>query len=159
MIVKNGDVEAAILIMKEVAKWLIIKGEPIWEITNLTKEKLLGTNLSENNFYTAWEYGKPIAAMILQWYDPEFWPNIGPFESGFIHKLCVSREYAGKGISTEMIFFAELECKNKDIKKLRLDCDANRHKLCSFYENYGFKEIDRRKIGIYNIAFYEKNIE
>lgn len=157
--VKNGDIESAILIMKEVAKWLTNKGEPIWEINNLTKEKLLGASLSGNNFYTAWENSKPIAAMILQWHDPEFWPNIRPFESGFIHKLCVCREYAGKGISTKMILFAETECKIKGIKKLRLDCDGNRPKLCSFYETHGFKQIDRKMIGIYDVVFYEKNIE
>jgi ribosomal protein S18 acetylase RimI-like enzyme len=158
MEIKSGNIESSILVMHEVAKWLIDKNESLWKINDLTKEVLLCNNLTEDNFYTGWECEKPIASMILQWHDPELWPNIKPFESGFIHKLCVSREYAGKEISREMILFAELECKNRGIKILRLDCAGDRQKLCNFYESYGFIKVDRKNIGIYDIAFYEKNI-
>ena len=98
MEIRKGDIESSILLMNEVAKWLIDKGEPLWETNDLRKEILLKDNLTEDNFYVGWKYGKPIASMILQWHDPKLWPNIKPFESGFIHKLCVSRDYASKGI-------------------------------------------------------------
>ena len=154
--IKNGDIESAILILKEVAKCLIDKGQSLWEIDSLTKEKLLNNNILAENIYTYWENEKPIAAMILQWYDPVFWSEIKPNESGFIHKLCVSREYAGKGISGKMIKFAENECKNKGIKTLRLDCAGDRIKLCNLYESLGFKQINRKMMGNYDVAFYEK---
>ena len=144
--------------MREAAKWLIDKGQTLWEIDSLTKEDLL-KNISAENIYTYWENEKPAAAMILQWYDPIFWSEIKPNESGFIHKLCVSREYAGKGVSGKMIKFAEKECKNKGIKKLRLDCAGDRIKLCDLYESSGFKQISRKMVGNYDVAFYEKDID
>ena len=156
MKIKNGDIESAILIMNEVAQWLKDKDQALWEISDLTKENLLKGNITSDNFYTYWKNEKPIAAMILQWSEPLLWPKIKPFESGFIKKLCVSREYAGKGISGKMITFAENECKNKGIKTLRLDCAGDRPKLCNIYESLGFIKIDRKIIGKYDIAFYEK---
>jgi GNAT superfamily N-acetyltransferase len=159
MNIKNGDVESAILVMNEAAKWLIDQGQILWEIENLTKDKLLDNNITADNFYTCWENKKPIAAMILQWYEPVLWSEVKPFESGFIKKLCVSRGYAGKGISGKMIMFAENECKNRSINILRLDCAGDRPKLCKIYETLGFNKIKREIIGKYDIAFYEKRIK
>jgi len=50
--IKNGDIESAILIMKEVAKWLIDKGQPLWKIDSLTKEKLINKKMI-GNYYIA----------------------------------------------------------------------------------------------------------
>ncbi len=38
---------------------------------------------------------------------------------------------------------------------LRLDCAADRPKLCRFYEDYGFRRVGRRMVGWYDAAFYE----
>ncbi len=38
---------------------------------------------------------------------------------------------------------------------LRLDCAADRPKLCRFYEDYGFRRVGLRMVGWYDAAFYE----
>ena len=157
--IENGNIDSSLLIMLEVAKWLTEKGEPLWKIEDLTKEKLLEDNITSDNFYTCWENDEPIATMILQWHYPKFWKNIRSGETGFIRKLCVSRKYAGKGISYKMMEFAENECKRKNINYLRLDCAGDRQKLCKFYESLGYTQINKKIIGEYNIAFYEKYID
>ena len=58
-----------------------------------------------------------------------------------------------------MILFAELECKNKGINILRMDCAGDRPKLCNFYETNGFIKIDRQRIGIYDITYFEKSLK
>ena len=151
----NKNLDDALRLMEEAAFWLKELGMPLWEIDDFKKENILKLN-NEDDFYVCYENEIPIAAMILKWHDPCFWENIKPFESGFIHKLSVSRKYAGKGYSKQMIKFAENECKRRGIKYLRLDCSADREKLIQLYEAYGFKKVDRRMLGKYDVAFFEK---
>jgi len=155
--IKNGDIENALLIMKEAANRLIKTGKEMWNPEDITKEKIL-RNIAEKDIYIGYIDDEPAGSMILQWDDKFFWPNIGENESGFIHKLAVRQKYAGKKISNYMVQFAEEECRKRGIKYLRLDCAADRPKLCKFYENLGFRMVDRRMIDKYDTAFYEKKL-
>jgi len=89
MQIRAGDAALAIKIMREVARWCIDVGRPMWELEELTLEKLLSYPAASDNFLVAWFGDRPAASMILQWHDPEFWPAVKENESGFIHKLCV----------------------------------------------------------------------
>lgn len=152
-----GDVDEAIDIMREAANWLIDTGQPLWELEDLTKEKLLKDN-KNNDFHVLKIDDVGAAAMILKWEDKLFWPNVKQGESGFIHKLSIRRKYSGIGISKNMIEHAIEECKRRNIALLKLDCAADREKLCNFYENFGFKQINRGMIGTFDVAFYEFRI-
>lgn len=158
MKIKKGQINDAILIMKEAAQWLIDINEPLWEIDDFDKKKITN-GLTEENFVVGYINDGPAAAMILQWEDKFFWPNINKNQSGFIHKLSVKRKFAGQDLAKKLINYAEKECKNKNINYLRLDCAGDRPKLCSFYEKNGFYKVDRRMVGIYDVAFYEKKIK
>lgn len=89
----SGNVDSAIEIMRETAKWLLETGKPMWKLEDLTKDKLL-RNLKPSNFIIGKVDNDYAASMILQWHDSLFWPEIKEDESGFIHKLCVRRKYA-----------------------------------------------------------------
>lgn len=84
MIIKSGDIDNALLIIYEAVKWLIDTGKPLWKIDELTKEKILKC-LKKDNVYVGYINSEPAAAMLLMWYDPFFWENIKPNESGFIY--------------------------------------------------------------------------
>jgi GNAT superfamily N-acetyltransferase len=152
--VYQGDVDNAINVMREVAKWCESTGKNMWKIDDLTKDNLM-EGLSEDNFYLG-KFGNDIgSSMILQWYDPVFWPLIKPNESGFIHKLCVKRKYSGMGVSKKMVAYAIEECKKKGINHLRLDTGWNRSKLCQLYESMGFINVGRKTIGAMDYALYD----
>lgn len=157
MKIKAGDTDNALLVIRDAAKWLIDSGILLWKMEDLTKEKLL-KGVSKENFYTGYLNSTPAAAMLLMWHDPFFWPEIKPNESGFIHKLSVSRKFSGKGYAEEMIKFAEEECKSKNINFLRLDCAGDRAKLCKFYESLGFVLVNRKMIENFDVAFYQKEL-
>ena len=154
--VKQKDMEPAFRIMKEAAQWLISKGMPLWKPEDFTRERLL-KDISENDIYTAYLSNRPVASMILQWKDPSFWPN-AKADSGFIHKLSVIREYAGKGIAQEFINWAKGEVKNRNRTFLRLDCAGDRPTLCKIYEDIGFSKVDRKMVGQFDVAFYELRV-
>jgi len=153
-----GDIDEAIDIMREAARWLIDTGKPLWRLEDLTKEKLLKAN-KINDFYIFCVNNESAGTMILKWQDPFFWPNAKYGESGFIHKMSVRRKYSGTKISISMIEQAKRECQKRNIALLRLDCDAGREKLCSFYEKFGFTQVDRKMIGVFDTALYEYKID
>lgn len=57
-----------------------------------------------------------------------------------------------------MIEFATDECRRRNVDFLRLDCAGDRKKLCSFYEKIGFKQVRRKMMGSFDVAFYELNV-
>lgn len=153
----KGDVEKAVSIMREVAKWCELTGKNMWRVDDLIRENLM-KGLTEDNFYVGKVGSSDASSMIIQWYDPLFWPEVRQNESGFIHKLCVKREYSGRGISRLMIDYAVEECRRKGLYTLRLDTGWNRQKLCELYENMGFVKVGRKTIKDMDYALYEMKI-
>lgn len=153
--IRNTDL--AISIMKEAAKWLVDIGKPLWRIEDISAEKI--SNKPEE-YIVMKVNGVGAAAMILSFQDAFFWPDIAKGESGFIHKLSIRRDFAGKGYSEKIIEYAKQLCMEKGIHCLRLDCDPNRQRLCDFYEKVGFvlKEVKKFKlntIGEIDCVMYE----
>jgi ribosomal protein S18 acetylase RimI-like enzyme len=156
----TGEVDEALSIMREAAQWLIDSGKPLWRIEDLRREQI--KNPAEE-FVVLRQDGKAIAAMILNFYDPFVWPDIEKGSSGFIHKLAVRREFAGKGCAEKLIEYAKKVCLEKGIAYLRLDSDPSREGLRRLYEKTGFKLVEVRKFhtkkyGDINCAKYEMKI-
>ena len=79
----------------------------------------------------------------MQWYDSLFWSDIKKNDSGILHKLAVCREYSKMGYGKKIVESAELLCKKNSVNTLRLNCGTLRPRLRNFYENVGFKMVDR----------------
>ncbi len=152
----QGEVDNAISTLREVAKWCEVTGKNMWTVEDLTKEELM-QGLTEENFYVGKVGNSVISSMILQWHDQLFWPEIKHDESGFIHKLCVRREYSGLGVSKLMIEQAIEECKKRGIHTIRLDTGWNRLKLHELYESLGFIKVGRKTIAEREYALYKLN--
>lgn len=115
-------------------------------------------SLSLENFYIGKIHENKVSAMILQWHDKLFWPYANDNEAGYVHKLCVVRQYAGIGISDKMIDFAKEECRRRGIKYLRLDTGWNRLKLCHHYEKLGFIKVRKITLESKDYALYQMGI-
>lgn len=140
--VLKGEVETAISIMKEVAKWGRSAGLNVWKDEYLTREKLM-VNVNEDDFYIGQVNGNNACCMIIQWSDSFFWPNSNENEAGYIHKLCVRRNYAGMGLSKQMVETAIEECKKRSVTYLRLDTGWTNKNLCDLYKSLGFEVVDK----------------
>ena len=157
--IRSGEVELAIEIMREVAQWCIDAGKPMWKLPELSREKLLRAPRDRQSFLVARVDGAPAASMILQWHDPGFWPRVRENESGFLHKLCVRRSFAGRSLSVLMVQHALGECRKRGIGYLRLDTAATRPRLCQLYEGMGFARVGRTFLDGRDYALYEMKIE
>ncbi|HBF36211.1 MAG TPA: hypothetical protein DDW50_02700 [Firmicutes bacterium] len=156
--VVQGDMDNAIAIMKEVAQWCADTGKKMWHPNELSRERLL-QGITAENFCVGKVGNDNAAAMILQWHDPLFWPQVAKDKSGFIHKLCVRRSYGGQGLSQKMVAYAIEACRKKRIRYLRLDTGRDRYPLHALYESLGFVQVGKKAIGERNYVLYEMKIE
>ncbi|WP_299095759.1 N-acetyltransferase [uncultured Metabacillus sp.] len=151
-----SELEEFSSILKEAAEWLINNEREMWDPNQFTIEKLLKNNVIDEMFI-GFINNESAVAMILQEEDPIFWSD--PTPSLYLHKLAIRRKYAQKGLSQQMISWAKLRAKQHNKNYLRLDCAADRPKLCNFYEKQGFIKVrDEVMFGKYPTSFYEIEI-
>ena len=153
MKVTRGEISIAVDIMREAASWLLARGMPLWRLDDLKEDKFLVRHMKES-FCVGWVGDESAAAMILLWSDPFFWPHAAN-DSAYIHKLSIRRKFAGTGAAAQLIAWAKAEALRCGKRYLRLDCAGDRPKLCAFYERLGFQQVDRRTVGIFDVAFFE----
>ena len=156
--VVTGEVDNAIDILREVAQWCEDNKMKMWRVSDLTKERLL-VGVSLESFCVGKIGEDNASSMILQWYDPLFWPDAKENEAGYIHKLCVRRKYSGMGLSGNMVEYAVSECKKRGIGYLRLDTGWSREPLCNLYESLGFRRVGKRILGESQFALYEMQVK
>ncbi|MGI5899887.1 MAG: GNAT family N-acetyltransferase [Christensenellales bacterium] len=154
----QGDVDESVSIMRDVAQRLIDAGKPLWSLGELNRENLRNPPDEFIVMYDG-EYNS-IATLMLSFEDSFFWPDVPANSCGFIHKLAVRGQYAGKSLSKHLIRFAADLCKEKGLSHICLDCDFNRPRLCAFYESLGFILIEQKhlltsKLGAIDVALFK----
>ena len=156
------NVDFAISVMREAGAWLEKSGKTPskwWQPKNMNRNFLL-QHAEPSEFYVLLVDGKSAAAMILQ--DSQrnqSWKSIDKTKSAkalYIHWLCVSRKYAGKGLPKILVEFAEKQAKAKGIHLLRVDTNAKETKLRKIYESLGFALADVEQEARRQTAFYQK---
>ena len=129
----------AIAIMREVAAWGRSRGFRVWPDEWLSREELLTDEAGLENFYVGTVDGREACAFILQWSDREYWPDAPEFESGYLHKLCVRREFAHMGMTAHVVEAATAECARRGAKYLRLDTGYDEPVVRDIYLAAGFQ--------------------
>ncbi|MEN6472232.1 MAG: GNAT family N-acetyltransferase [Clostridiaceae bacterium] len=140
---KKNAADEAISVMREVAAWGRANGFRAWKDEWLTKEELVREEAPEEDFCVGLVDSQPACCMILQWVDTEYWPEAPKYEAGYLHKVCVRRAYAGKGLVSRMVDCAEEEATARGARFLRLDTGWEMAKVRALYEALGFKLVQK----------------
>jgi len=152
-----ADAEVASDVLLEAARWLAETCREMWYPAELTPDKLR-PSVEAGELYLARLGGVPVATVVLQWEDREFWPDVPEGESVFLHRLAVRRSVAGTGVSTAVFRWAKAAAAAAGRQYVRLDCDGMRPGLCRIYESAGFRLHSRRRMDRYLVARYEMNV-
>lgn len=107
------------------------------------KRDSLSKDYQINDFYIYYQNGVPAACIAITDLDLKYWSEIPKGKSLYMHKLAVKREFASKGISKELIYFAKNLSRKKGVNSLRLDCNFQKNKLRMLYESEGFIYVGR----------------
>ena len=145
-------------LIHEAANWLIAKGEPLWGPNETSFEELQRVARAEELVMGRIEQ-EAVACMYLHNEDKLFWPDDEPGEAFYIHRLAVTRKYAGRGFAHAMLRWAENEVRAKNRRFLRLDCEP-RAKLLTIYADAGFTRIDASpiQVGEHFVVRHEKQL-
>ena len=108
--------------------------------------------------YIAYADGNPAGCMVLQDYDPFFWPEVKKGESLFIHKLAVTKVARKSGAADVMMDYFKKQGAERRVKILRLETDALRPKTRAFYEHHGFSLVNTKVMGKFQVAFYAYDV-
>jgi GNAT superfamily N-acetyltransferase len=130
----------------------------MWRDDELVPARLTA-DVSAGLFFVAEYNREPAGVLKFQLEDEEFWPDLPPGESGFVHRLAVRRRYAGGEVSYALLNWALERGRALGKKYLRLDCEASRPKLRALYERFGFVHHSDRQVGPYFVSRYEYRIE
>ena len=136
------EIEECVQIMKEVAAWGRSKGFRVWLDEWLTAEELMSKDVKPENFCVGKLNGKSACAFLLQWSDSEYWKNAPKYEAVYLHKFCVRREYAHRGMTRSVIEAIREFCRCKGIRYIRLDTALDEKIIRKIYLNAGFKIVD-----------------
>lgn len=147
------DINTISAILLEAASFVKTVGEPLWQCEELST-KAITAEVEAGLFYLAHVDGEPVGTFRFELEDPEFWPDVLPGSSAFLHRIAIKRKVAGKGVPDQMLDWAKGETKSIGREYLRLDC-VTRPKLCALYERNGFAKRDERQVGMYYVARYE----
>ena len=137
-----NQVEEAISVMREVAKWGREQGFRVWLDEWLTPEELLTDEAKPENFCIGEIDGKIACAFILQRSDSDYWKDSSDVHAVYLHKLCVRREYAHRNMTKTVIEAIKEECRKNGIKYIRLDTGLDEKVVRKIYLNAGFKIVD-----------------
>jgi GNAT superfamily N-acetyltransferase len=155
--IQKSQVADFSIVLQDVVGWLDSIGQSLWTGDQVSSIGLLN-KYGIDEIYVGYISGRPICGAVIQEEDRFFWPDVLPYESLFIHKLGVVREYKRKGISSLFIDWVIERARELKKKYVRLDCAGDRPKLCAFYEKHGFQKVDRRMIGNLDTAFLERKV-
>ena len=155
LVFRPGPLPVAAEIMREAARWAAERGEKMWELESLS-DAHLAQCCQPHEVFIGELVVKPVIAALLQDRDPDIWPDDGT--ALIVHKLAVRRAYAGRGLANRMLDFAAEHARAQGRKWLRLDTDATRPKLRSFYERAGFTHVGYKTLGHLHLALYEKKL-
>ena len=71
-------------------------------------------------------------------WDRELWGEEGHEGALYLHRLAISRNYAGKALGQDMMRWAEEGIRFVGKDRIRLDCIANNPVLNDFYSRIGY---------------------
>jgi ribosomal protein S18 acetylase RimI-like enzyme len=153
----RSDLSEVIATLAEASRWEMEKGFPHpWPIP--FPEDRLRPALERGEIYlVADDRGRTAGTVTLQWDDLPFWGPRPP-DAGYVHRLAVRREFAGRGIGGQMLLWAEREIRARDRRFVRLDCLRDAVRLHEFYRSYGFRWIGEVTVGGLDCTLFEKDL-
>lgn len=134
--------QEAVAVMREVAAWGRSKGYRVWPDEWLTPRELLTGDARPENFCIGTVEGQTACAFILQWADSQYWPDAPEGEAAYLHKLCVRRTFAGRGMTETVVGAVREECRRRGIHYIRLDTALDEKAIRRIYLRAGFKIVD-----------------
>jgi GNAT superfamily N-acetyltransferase len=151
----RADAKAAQALIQNVSQWLEQRGIGLWQPSQFTDDWVY-RHLEQKELVVA-KLGDVVVGMMLLQLEDALWDDYPSGEAVFVHKVVVSRDHAGHGVTTALLEFATTEARRLERRFVRLDC-ALRQKLVDVYEKHGFVRLDQRTVGRFTVWRLERRV-
>ncbi len=155
IVATTSDIGTATAILEEAADWAASMGLDLWQ--NKGFEGVLVPAVERGELYLAKINGQAAGTFILQWADDFFWGK-RPDDAGYIHKVAVRREFAGKNVGGYILGWAERKVAQQGRQYLRLDCQPHNPAINSYYQKAGFVFQGYRADNKWGWNLYQKEV-
>lgn len=149
------EADTVISILKEAAHWLIGRGLPGWNPVSL--EETMLRDIQRGVVYLAILDRQPVGTITVWWSDVMLWGE-RPDDAGYIHKLAVSRAFAGHRIGLHLLTWAEAMIAGEGRPYARLDCQAANPTINRFYQDAGYVPRGVTTLNEMQLNLYEKSL-
>jgi GNAT superfamily N-acetyltransferase len=142
-------------LLDEATVWVGERGYEQWPLPYPQDE--IAAAIERGEVYVAEMDGDVVATVTLLWDDALHWPDAPP-DAAYVHKLAVSRAYAGRRIGQAIVEWADRKTSGAGRDYLRLDCVRDNPGIRAYYERLGF---EHRGDGIINgrdLSLYERHV-
>ncbi len=131
----QSDLEGIQSLLAELAKWLHSKNVRQW-LSPHPKESLI-REIDAGEVFVWKTDGVVRATITLTSARDEYWHEASE-PALYVHRLAVDRAFAGQGLGSKILSWAEDELRSREIPLLRLDCMATNEVLRKYYAERGF---------------------
>lgn len=166
---KEEDFPIVQSLLKQTAEWLQSIGSKQWSgILEGKDNHNTPEAVKRGEVYLGYIEEDPVG-MFVMWdhqsaWDRELWGQDDTDGYFYLHRLNVSRSFAGKGIASQLLEKGLEEAHKAGKKAVRLDCIEKNKYLNQFYQKAGFEKIrtvEDHDAGeqIANFNLYEKSVK
>lgn len=111
-------------------------------------------------FYVVVDGGEIVGTVVLSDQTPDYARDgcAGRAAACYLEALAVHRDYAGRGVGSALLSWAEQEALARGVRVVRLDCWAGNPSLRAYYRRAGFAEVAAIELGTWEGVLFEKTL-
>ncbi len=139
-----SDIAVMTEILEEAALWIASLDIDQWrpgDFLGTSSQIRMAQNICAGEAYLVLHEEQVIGTITVQdgkAIDEELWGHETLKDALYVHRLAILRAFAGKGIGSMILRWAEKVTLDAGKMFLRLDCMADNTALCAYYERYGY---------------------
>jgi GNAT superfamily N-acetyltransferase len=140
----TNDLQVIISLIEGAADWLRTKGTDQWSQPwpdRAGRDRRILSHLGSGKTWICWDRGTPAATITADPDEDPYWPEPQRREPAiYIHRLVVSRAYAGEGLGAELVNWAGREAwRGYGALWMRVSAWTTNADLHAYYRRQGFE--------------------
>ena len=158
-----GDLENVLELFDSVQAWLIARGfREQWGSAPFSasegQRRRFAAWLAAGHFFVVKDKGQIVGTLVFSPEPPDYARNAcdGRVPGGYLEAFTVHRNYAGQGVGSALLAWAEQEAVTRSLAVLRLDCWAENDALRAYYRRAGFSEAALLTLGTWRGVMFER---
>jgi GNAT superfamily N-acetyltransferase len=130
-------------LIQEAANWLRVKDTDQWARPwpdQVGLDSRISSALRQSTTWICWDGIIPAATITADLQQDPYWSEANPAEAAvYIHRLVVSRKYAGQGLGSALLDWAGLAARREsEARWIRLSAWTTNQNLHEYYQRQGF---------------------